>query len=146
MDNYKENFIKLHKEEFEKYKSEIEFKDLRENFGNYNNYFTKKEVSTLIKSINDLELLYRNRDSHTWYSHGELSYTPFLLGRNIGYLTLYFYLIANSMDDVDFYPSNKSMDDIKMPFIAESINYTPVDFYLIEGKYKVDENLKVIID
>jgi hypothetical protein len=144
--DYYKSFSKEHESEFKEFKDRNILNEIKESFGFFNGYFRNNEASTIIRSMNEHERLYRNRYSNGWYSHGELSYKPyFRREQSPKYLALYFYLIALNMDDVDFYPSNLGYDDMSRPFNASSMRNEPCNLDLVIGKYSVTSDCKVNI-
>ena len=144
--DYYRDFAKEHESEFEEFENNLILNDIKESFDFFNGYFRNNEASTIIRSMNEHESLYRGRYSNGWYSHGELSYKPyFRREQSPKYLTLYFYLIALNMDDIDFYPSNNEFDNTNELFTASSMRNEPCYLELINGKYSVTSDFKVNI-
>lgn len=144
--DYYKSFAKENNAEFEEFKDRTILNEIKESFEFFNDYFRNNEAVTIIRSMNDHESLYRNRNSNSWYSHGELSYIPYFRATHSpAHLGLYFYLIALNMDDVDFYPNNNGFDDMTEPFKPESMRLEPCHLDLIMGKYSVTSDYKVNI-
>jgi hypothetical protein len=144
--NYYKSFAKEHETEFKEFKERTILNEIKESFEFFNDYFRNNEAVTIIRSMNDHESLYRNRNSNSWYSHGELSYIPYFRATHSPkYLGLYFYLIALNMDDVDFYPNNHWYSDKSELFKPESMRNEPCNLDLVKDKYSVTSDYKVNI-
>ena len=144
--DYYRAFVKEHESEFKEFKDRTILNEIKESFDFFNGYFRNNEASTIIRSMNEHERLYRKRYSNSWYSHGELSYKPyFRCEQSPKYLALYFYLIALNMDDIDFYPSNCDNSDMTEPFEPKSMRNEPCNLDLVIGKYSVTSDCKVNI-
>ena len=142
--DYYESFAKEHETEFKEFKDRVILNEIKESFEFFNDYFRNNEAVTIIRSMNDHESLYRNRNSNSWYSHGEMTYLPyFRTTHSLTRLGLYFYLIALNMDDVDFYPSNSGYADMSEPFRPESMRHEPCNLYLVKDRYSVTSDYKV---
>lgn len=144
--DYYKSFAKEHETEFEEFEKRTILNEIKDSFEFFNDYFRNNEAVTIIRSMNEHESKYRNRYSCTWLSHGELLYKPyFRCEQSPKYLTLYFYLIALNMDDIDFYPSNNEFDNTNKLFTASSMRNEPCYLELIKGKYSVTSDFKVNI-
>lgn len=140
-------FANEHKDEFEEFADNLRLNEIKESFKFFNKYFRDSEAAIIVRSMNNHEGLYRNRNSCSSLSHGELTYKPyFRCEQSPRYLGLYFYLIALNMYDVDFYPYNKGYDDTDELFTPESMRFEPLYFGLIKGRYSVTSDYKVNIN
>jgi len=144
--DYYKSFAKEHETEFKEFEDRVILNEIKESFEFFNDYFRNNEAVTIIRSMNDHESLYRNRNSTTWYSHGEMTYLPYFRTKHSpAHLGLYFYLIALNMDDVDFYPNYHWYNDKSEPFKPESMRYEPCNLDLVKDKYSVTSDYKVNI-
>lgn len=144
--DYYKSFAKENNAEFKEFKERIILNEIKESFEFFNDYFRNNEAVTIIRSMNDHESLYRNRNSNSWYSHGEMTYLPyFRTTQSPAHLGLYFYLIALNMDDIDFYPYNHNLPYMTEPFKPESMRDKPCNLDLVIDKYSVTSDYKVNI-
>ena len=143
--DYYKSFAKEHETEFEGFKDKAILNEIKESFEFFNDHFRNNEAVTIIRSMNDHESLYRNRNSNGWHSHGEMTYLPYFhKTHSPEHLGLYFYLIALNMDDIDFYPNNHWYDDMSS-FKPESMRLEPCNLDLVKDKYSVTSDYKVNI-
>ena len=142
--DYYQSFADAHKDEFAEFKDKMMLSEIKEEFALYNWYFKGNEAATIIRSMNDHEKLYRRDNSVSWLSHGELSYKPYFRTEcSSKYLSLYFYLIALNMDDVDFYPNCYFANE--RGYVPESMRDEPICFELVKDVYSVSSDYKVNI-